>query len=81
LKFLGELWAGRACARTNEVELTKVPKSGGRRKKKRGGRRKNVKAGRKKWDPCGAGGQPLVAVADQSPIAGCPLVGDQRFGG
>jgi hypothetical protein len=40
LKFLGELWAGRACAGANEVELTKVPKSGGRRRKKREAGRK-----------------------------------------
>jgi hypothetical protein len=38
LKFLGEVGAWRACAVANEVELTKVPKSGGRRKKM-GGRR------------------------------------------
>jgi hypothetical protein len=30
LKFLGEVWARRACARANEVELTKMPKNGGR---------------------------------------------------
>jgi hypothetical protein len=47
LKFIGEVWAGRACAGANEVELTKVPKSGRRRKKKerdrreKGGGRKN----------------------------------------
>jgi hypothetical protein len=37
LKFLGEVWARQACIVANEVELTKVPKSGGRRKKKGGG--------------------------------------------
>jgi hypothetical protein len=47
LKFLGELWAGRACAVANEVELTEVPKSGGRKRKKRGGRKKNGDAKRK----------------------------------
>jgi hypothetical protein len=34
LKFLRVVWVGRACAEANEVELTKVPKSGGRRRKK-----------------------------------------------
>jgi hypothetical protein len=47
LKFLGELWAGRACTGANEVELTKVPKSGGRRRKKKGGMKKNGDAKRK----------------------------------
>jgi hypothetical protein len=37
LKVLGEVWAGQALAQANEVELTKVPKSGGRRRKKGGG--------------------------------------------
>jgi hypothetical protein len=44
LKFLGELWAGRACVGANEVELTKVPKSEGRRRKKGGGKRGKKKA-------------------------------------
>jgi hypothetical protein len=32
LTFLGKVWAGQACAGVNEVELTKVPKNGGRRR-------------------------------------------------
>jgi hypothetical protein len=46
LKFLREVWARRACARANEVELTKVPKSGQRRKK--GGGMKKKWEGKKK---------------------------------
>jgi hypothetical protein len=42
LKFLGEVWVGRAWVGTNEVELTKVPKSGGRRRKKGGGSKKEM---------------------------------------
>jgi hypothetical protein len=34
LKFLGELWAGRACAGTNQQELTTCAKSAGQYKKK-----------------------------------------------
>jgi hypothetical protein len=34
LKFLDELWAGRACAGTNQQELTTCAKSGGQQKKK-----------------------------------------------
>jgi hypothetical protein len=34
LKFLGELWAGRACAGTNQQELTTCAKNGGQYKKK-----------------------------------------------
>jgi hypothetical protein len=37
--FLGEVWAGRPWTGANEVELIKVPKSGGRRRKERGGRK------------------------------------------
>jgi hypothetical protein len=33
LKFLGELWAGWACAGTNQQELTTCAKSGGQHKK------------------------------------------------
>jgi hypothetical protein len=29
LKFLGEVWAGRACARANQQELTTYAKKGG----------------------------------------------------
>jgi hypothetical protein len=65
LKFLGELWAGRACAGANEVELTKVPKSGGRRKKW-GGRRKNGEARRIKWDLRTA--DPWSATRDHGPV-------------
>jgi hypothetical protein len=43
LKFLGEVWVG-----DNEVELTKMPKNGRRRRKKE-------EAGRKKWDPRAVG--------------------------
>jgi hypothetical protein len=43
------------------VELTKVPKSKGRRRKKRGGRKKNGDTKRKYWDPRAAGRRPLVA--------------------
>jgi hypothetical protein len=42
LKFLGEVWAGWALAGANEVELTKVPKSGGRRRKKEGGNKEKM---------------------------------------
>jgi hypothetical protein len=34
LKFLGELWIGRACAGTNQQELTTCGKNGGQYKKK-----------------------------------------------
>jgi hypothetical protein len=34
LKFLGELWAGQACAGTNQQELTTCAKSGGQHQKK-----------------------------------------------
>jgi hypothetical protein len=34
LKFLGELWARRACAGTKQQELTTCAKSGGQHKKK-----------------------------------------------
>jgi hypothetical protein len=40
LKILGEVWIGRPWTGANEVELTKVPKSGGRRRKKGGGTKK-----------------------------------------
>jgi hypothetical protein len=33
LKFLGELWAGQACAGTNQQELTTCAKSEGQEKK------------------------------------------------
>jgi hypothetical protein len=45
LKFFGEVWAGLACVGANEVELTEVPKSGGRRRKNGGDKKK--KWGRK----------------------------------
>jgi hypothetical protein len=51
LKFLGKVWAGRACAGANEVELTKVPKSGGRRRKKRGGKKKKGGGRKNKMGP------------------------------
>jgi hypothetical protein len=34
LKFQGEVWAGRACARANQQELTTCAKSGGQEEKK-----------------------------------------------
>jgi hypothetical protein len=34
LKFQGEVWAGRACAGTNQQELTTCTKSGGQERKK-----------------------------------------------
>jgi hypothetical protein len=34
LKFLGELWTGRACAGTNQQELTTCAKGGGHDGKK-----------------------------------------------
>jgi hypothetical protein len=37
---LGRVWLGRACAKANEEELTKVPKTWGSLGKKRGGRNK-----------------------------------------
>jgi hypothetical protein len=36
LKFLGEVWAGRACARANEKELTTCGKIWGQRDRKEG---------------------------------------------
>jgi hypothetical protein len=51
LKFLGEAWTGRACAGANEVELTKVPKSGGRRRKNGGGKRKKGGGKKNKMGP------------------------------
>jgi hypothetical protein len=56
LKFLGELWERRACARTNPQELTTCAKSGGHDKKKF----KKKGAGRpspgvKTWSPVGHG--------------------------
>jgi hypothetical protein len=78
-EVLGEVWARLAWARANEVELTKVPKSGGRRKEKRGRQQ-----GKKK-DPCVAGRRLLVVgwpwLSDLwSAIAGRLTAGDQRSG-
>jgi hypothetical protein len=61
LKFLGWAGAGRACVGANEVELTKVPKSGGRRKK-RGGGKKNGGGMKNKMGPAhGWRACPIVA--------------------
>jgi hypothetical protein len=38
LKFLGEVWAGRACAGANEEELTTWRKKIGGRRKEKGGK-------------------------------------------
>jgi hypothetical protein len=54
LKFLGEVWAGRACARANEEDLTTCGKIWGQR-----GRR--GQGGWIKGDPCKCGWRPLVA--------------------
>jgi hypothetical protein len=35
MKFLGELWAGRACAGTNQQELTMCAKCGGQHKREK----------------------------------------------
>jgi hypothetical protein len=71
LKFLGELWVGRACAAANEVELTKMPKSRGRRKK-RGGKRKSGRSKKNKMGPArgrqattGRGPVPLPPACSQ----------------
>jgi hypothetical protein len=61
------------------VELTKVPKSGGRRRKRRGGRRKNGEAGKIKWDPCAAAGDHWSPVGPGHPSPGRRLlIADQR---
>jgi hypothetical protein len=41
--------------------LTKVPKSGGRRRKNGGGKREKGKTRGTRWDPRAANGRPLVA--------------------
>jgi hypothetical protein len=66
LKFLGEVWVGRACAVANEVELTKVPKEG----------EKKGEAARKKGGP--AYGLPPM-VARQPWPAVCQIVGLSPF--
>jgi hypothetical protein len=49
LKFLGEVWARRAWAGANDVELTKMPKSGGRRKKNGGGKKNKMGLVHGRW--------------------------------
>jgi hypothetical protein len=75
LKFLGEVWVGRACAGANEEELTKQKFFWGQR---RGG---NGTGGWKNGGPAGRGraprGRPLVAdspVAARAVTGGRPLV-------
>jgi hypothetical protein len=69
LKFLGNLWVGRACAGANEVELTKVPKSWGRGGKTGEAGWKHGEAKTTKWDPC---------TVDGLQTKSRPLVGDWR---
>jgi hypothetical protein len=65
-EVLGEVWAGRACDGANEVELIKVPKSGGRR-------RKNGRGKEEKWKrqggKNGAPAQGRAATRDRLPAA------------
>jgi hypothetical protein len=60
LKFLSELWAGRACAGTNQQELTTCAKSGGQHKKKftKKGAGRRPALGQRLVVPAGCGSTP-----------------------
>jgi hypothetical protein len=64
LKFLKEVWAKRPWAGANEVELTKVPKSRERRRKK-------GEAAKKKGGPA-YGRRPVVACRSLPFFEPCP---------
>jgi hypothetical protein len=75
LKFLGEVWAGRACVGANEEELTICKKNGGK-KEEEGGKvgAKGGGGGKIMGDPCRHGRRPNLDL--QSEAAGRSPPGD-----
>jgi hypothetical protein len=59
LKFLGEVWAGRACAKANEKELTTCAQKGGPEFEKIGGNVQKI-GGAQSWPA--TSGRPLAVV-------------------